>query len=262
MKKIIIALVAFLILFVVLFPATAKKCTPSFVKTYIKDLLGITEMQQHIKVLETVAFESKEDVWSRSRQRWVKSTPDNGLTWGKEVTGDAFIDKADQYKAFGEDKVILEIGPGYGRLLKSIQQKKLKFKTYIGVDISKDVTEYLVKQFGAKNIEFYTADVEKVDLKTKVDVIISSLTFKHLYPNFEAALLNLNEYLNEGGLYIFDLMEGEGQLFETDGKTYIHKYTQKDVKAILDRCNLELVKFDEVKHDDEHTRMLVVARKR
>ncbi|MGZ3861707.1 MAG: class I SAM-dependent methyltransferase [Bacteroidia bacterium] len=262
MRRIALAIVALLILFVVLFPTAAKKCTPVFVKDYIKDMLGITELQQHIKVLETVAFESKEDVWNRSRQRWEKSTPDNGLTWGKEVTGDAFVDKANLYKAFGEDKVILEIGPGYGRLLKSIQQKKLKFKTFIGVDISKDVTEYLTKQFGAKNIEFYTADVEKVDLKTKVDVIISSLTFKHLYPSFEPAILNLNEYLNEGGLYIFDLMEGEGQLFENDGKTYIHKYTQKDVKVILDRCNLELVKFDEVKHDEEHTRMLVVARKR
>ena len=166
------------------------------------------------------------------------------------------------YKAFGGDKVVLEIGPGYGRLLKSIQQKKLKFKNYIGVDISKDVTDYLIKQFSEKNIEFINADAEKVELKTKVDVVISSLTFKHLYPTFEKVILNLNNYVNSGGLYIFDLMEGEGKSFENDGKTYIHKYTQKEVTEILSRCGLELVKFDEVKHDADHTRMLVVAKKK
>jgi SAM-dependent methyltransferase len=262
MKKAIIAIIILLLFFIVVFPNTAKKCTPVFVKTYIKDLLGITELQEHIKVLENIVYESKEDVWSRSRQRWENSIPDAGLTWGKEVSGDAFIDKANQYKAFGEDKVILEIGPGYGRLLKSIQVKKLKFKNYIGVDISKSVTDYLTKQFPEKNLEFITADVEKVELKTKVDVIISSLTFKHLYPTFEKAVLNLNNYLNSGGLYIFDLIEGEGKLFENDGKTYIHKYTQKEVTEILTRCGLEIVKFDEVKHDDDHTRMLVTAKKK
>src|ERR1700757_3560086 len=209
MKKAIVAIIVLLLFFIVVFPNTAKKCTPVFVKTYIKDLLGITDLQEHIKVLENIVYESKEDVWSRSRQRWENSVPDAGLTWGREVSGDAFIDKADHYKAFGEDKVILEIGPGYGRLLKSIQEKKLQFKNYIGVDISKSVTDYLIKQFPEKNLEFITADVEKVELKTKVDVIISSLTFKHLYPTFEKAVLNLNNYLNNGGLYIFDLMEGE-----------------------------------------------------
>jgi SAM-dependent methyltransferase len=262
MKRIVIAAIALLLLFIVLCPATAKKCTPTFVKTYIKDLVGITELQEHIKVLETIVYESKEDVWSRSRQRWEKSVPDAGLTWGKEVTGDAFVEKANLYKAFGEDKIILEIGPGYGRLLKSINERKFKFKNFIGVDISKDVTDYLTKQFPGKNIEFINADAEKVELKTKVDVIISSLTFKHLYPSFEKTVLNLNNYLNTGGLYIFDLLEGQGKSFENDGKTYIHKYTQKEITEILNRCGLELVKFDEVKHDADHARLLVVARKK
>ena len=62
MKRIVIAVIAVLLLFIVIFPATAKKCTPVFVKTYIKDLFGITELQEHIKVLETIVYESKEDV--------------------------------------------------------------------------------------------------------------------------------------------------------------------------------------------------------
>ncbi len=262
MKKIVVAIVVILFLFVVLFPTTAKKCTPVFVKTYIKDLLGITELQEHIKILEAIVYESKEDIWTRSRQRWEKTAPDAGLTWDKEISGDAFIDKANAYKAFGYDKVILEIGPGYGRLLKSIQSKKLKFKNYIGVDISNEVCTYLSKQFPDKNIEFINADAEKVELKTKVDVIISSLTFKHLYPNFEKTIINLNNYLNSGGLYIFDLMEGEGKYFENDGKTYIHKYTRKEISEILNHCGLDLIKFDEVQHDPNHLRLLVIAKKK
>jgi len=262
MKKIIIAIIVLLLLFVVVFPSTAKKCTPTFVKTYIKDLLGITDLQEHIKTLETIIYESKEDVWSRSRQRWEKTAPDAGLTWGKEISGDAFIEKANSYKTFGENKVVLEIGPGYGRLLKSMQDKNIKFKKYIGIDISRDVCDYLTKQFPAKNIEFINADVEKVYLKTKVDVVISSLTFKHLYPSFENAILHLNTYVNPTGLYIFDLLEGEGKSFENDGQTYIHKYTKAEVSEILVRCGLELVKFDEVHHDVDHTRLLVIARKK
>lgn len=262
MKKIAIAIIAAGILFVVIFPNAAKKCTPAFVKIYIKDLLGISAMEEHIKVLETIVYESKEDVWSRSRQRWENTPPDDGLTWGKHITGDAFIDKAIAYNAFGKEKTILEIGPGYGRLLLSMQSKKVAYRNYIGVDISKDVCDYLRKEFTKNNQEFIHADVEKLQLNTKADVIISSLTFKHLYPSFEKAMMNLNNYLNPGGLYIFDLLEGEGQSFENDGKTYIHKYTQKEVSEIITRCGLELVKFDQVQHDAGHTRLLVVARKK
>ncbi|HWY37087.1 MAG TPA: class I SAM-dependent methyltransferase [Bacteroidia bacterium] len=261
-SKILIGIIVLSLLFVILFPATAKKCTPVFVKTYIKDLLGITELQEHIKVLENIVYESKEDVWSRSRQRWENTAPDAGLTWGKEITGDAFIEKAIAYKVFGKDKVILEIGPGYGRLLRSMQKKDVAYKNYIGVDISEEVCDYLRKEFTKNNIEIIHADVEKLKLPVKVDVVISSLTFKHLYPTFEKAILNLNNNLNSGGLYIFDLLEGEGSSFENDGKTYIHRYTQKEVIEILARCGLELLKFDEVKHDADHTRLLVIAKKK
>ena len=123
LKKLIISIVVILLAFIVFFPVTAKKCTPPIVKTYIKDLLGITELQEHIKVLEAVVYESREEVWSRSRQRWEKTAPNAGLTWGEEISGDAFIDKANANNAFGAEKVVLEIGPGYGRLLKSIQEK-------------------------------------------------------------------------------------------------------------------------------------------
>jgi tRNA G46 methylase TrmB len=56
------------------------------------------------------------------------------LTWGIEVSGADFIHKASSYGAFGPDKSLLEIGPGYGRLLKSIIDQNLPFKSYLGVE--------------------------------------------------------------------------------------------------------------------------------
>jgi SAM-dependent methyltransferase len=261
-RKIILSIVVVLILFVVLFPSAAKKCTPGFVKSYIKDLLGITELQEHIKVLETIVYEKNEEVWKRSRQRWENAKPEAGLSWGKEISGDAFIEKAAQYKAFGKDKVVLEIGPGYGRLLSSMLDKKIEFKKYIGVDISKDVCSFLQKKFARPDIEIINGDAEKIILPEQADVVISALTFKHMYPDFEQVILNLNKSLKPGGLYIFDLLEGEGKYFENDGQTYIHKYTKDEVKGILSRCSLDLVTFDEVQHDADHKRLLVVARKK
>src|SRR5436190_482760 len=59
-------------------------------------------------------------LWERSRVRWRQSGPEFHLTWGREVSGDAFVLKMQQYEAFGPGKSLLEIGPGYARLLKNV----------------------------------------------------------------------------------------------------------------------------------------------
>ena len=40
------------------------------------------------------------------------------------------------------------------------------------------------------------------------DALISSLTFKHLYPTFEKALVNLTGQLRPGAVVAIDLIEG------------------------------------------------------
>jgi hypothetical protein len=57
----------------------------------------------------------------------------------------------------------------------------------------------------------------------------------------------------------FDLIEGHRRYFQSDGQTYIHQYTRFEVEKILERAGYFLKSFDEVAHDRDHVRLLVVA---
>ncbi|MGC1814660.1 MAG: hypothetical protein WA696_11025, partial [Solirubrobacterales bacterium] len=89
--------------------------------------------------------------------------------------------------------------------------------------------------------------------------VISSLTFKHIYPSFELALRNLAGQLSERGLVLFDLIEGSRRYFHWDEITFVREYSREEVGELLARAPLELVGFDTVAHDREHVRLLVVA---
>jgi ubiquinone/menaquinone biosynthesis C-methylase UbiE len=198
--------------------------------------------------------------WSRSRERWRAAGPTTNLTWGAEVSGDAFIERAAGHGAFGPDRHVLEIGPGYGRLLDAANGT-VEFASWTGVDLSAENVAYLQKRYDDPRVSFVQAEVETVRLETAPDSVVSSLTFKHLFPSFEAALANLTPQLVPGATLTFDLIEGEGSYFEDDGVTYIRWYSKTEVEEILRRCGLEPAGFDEVRHLPELTRMLVLARK-
>jgi SAM-dependent methyltransferase len=198
----------------------------------------------------------------RSRVRWRGSRPAEGLTWGKALSGKPFIDKAEKYGVFSPDRAILEIGPGYGRLLRETVGRGLPFREYVGVDISEQNVEHLRSQFTEPNIRFVLGDVESVRLNTRFDAVVSSLTLKHLYPSFEEALRNVVRHLAPGATLVFDLIEGDSAgFFPPHYLIFVRSYSRAELEGILDATGLELVAFDEVEHDPEHTRLLVVARK-
>jgi SAM-dependent methyltransferase len=238
-----------------------KSLIPQKVKKILADLLGITAINKRIDQLEQLLLESKDEVWERSRTRWRQSNPTTSLTWEREVTGDNFISRVSSYGVFGPEKAILEIGPGYGRLLKACLEQGISFKKYTGVDLSLDNVKYLRENFPREDVHIIQSDVEKVTFDEKFDVILSSLTFKHLFPSFEKALRNVVNYVNPGGMFFFDLLEGRGRSFEDDGVTYVRWYTRLEILELLRDVSLEHVAFDQVEHDLEHSRLLVVARK-
>ena len=201
------------------------------------------------------------ELWERSRQRWRNAEPRTHLTWAREVSGDDFVRKMESHGAFGPEKSLLEIGPGYGRLLKSIRARQLAFKQYMGIDLSDKNINYLNQQLAGPDVDFRHGDAEKIEFLSQFDVAFSSLTFKHLFPTFERVLANIARYLNDGALIFFDLIEGTGEHFEHDGVTYLRHYTKEDVSEILHGCGLRLVAWDEVAHTPEHKRLLVVATK-
>lgn len=238
------------------------------VRRRLADRLGLTELrarihrlERRIESLETHLHESREEAWERSRTRWRAAKPTTHLTWEIELTGDAFIDRAEHHGAFGAGKHVVEVGPGYGRLLETTLGRALPFASYTGVDLSAENVAHLSERFPDERVSFVVADVEEVRFDAPVDAVMSSLTFKHLFPSFERALANLASQTAAGGVVLFDLIEGSRRYFEADGVTYIRAYERPEVAAMLAGCGLELAAFDEVRHRPSLARLLVVARK-
>jgi SAM-dependent methyltransferase len=194
-----------------------------------------------------------------AKSRWRATAPGPELTWGKELTGDAFVDRALAHHAFGPDRTVLEVGPGYGRILRSCLERSVPFHRWVGLDLSAENVQHLSREFPDPRVEFVEGDAESARVDTSVDTVISSLTFKHIYPSFEVALRNVARQLSERGLVLFDLIEGTRRYFHWDEITYVREYSREDVEDLLARTPLELVGFDTVAHDRQHVRLLVVA---
>lgn len=226
-----------------------------------RQALGLQKLDERISHLEARMRVYEPQGWDRSRERWRSVSPDSKLTWGRQLNGNAFVRKVQEYGGFGPDRSVLEIGPGYGRLVTAALGRKLEFCDYLGVDISPSNVEYLRGRFDDPRLEFTIADVEDLTLERRFDTLISSLVFKHLFPSFEAALRICAGHLRPGAIACFDLLEGSDRIFEADGATYIRWYERDEVARILARVGMELVDFDYVKHDPDHERLLTVARR-
>lgn len=262
-----------------------KAWVPSSVKQWLATLFGLTKLHRRVDDLQDVLHRLEAAVqalareqahmksllalldddamyWESSRRRWKEAHPDKELSWGRDISGNAFIEKVASFKAFDEGKIILEVGPGYGRLLKAILESSTPFAGYYGLDISENNVRFLRQAYGSESIGFIQADAETCALDIGYDVYLSSLTMKHLFPTFERALANIARFANEGCMFFFDLIEGEEKYFELDKATYIKAYTRDEVDRILESVRLKRLSFDTVAHDPEYTRLLVVAEKR
>jgi SAM-dependent methyltransferase len=241
--------------------AAVRAVLPRPVLHSLRRIAGIDDLHARIDELEERLAESRDETWERSRTRWREASPTTNLTWDTELTGHAFIEKAAATGAFGPDTDVLEIGPGYGRLFQACLDAGVGFRSYLGVDLSAENVAHLEQRFGSDRVSFVNADIETVELDRDVDLVLSSLTLKHLYPSCERALANVSSHLRPGGRLVFDLIEGERRLWEHDNLTYIRSYSREEVREILARIGLTDVSFDEVTHCPGRTRMLVVARR-
>lgn len=200
------------------------------------------------------------DPRERSKQRWSEVAPGPGLTWGEELSGEAAVDVCERHGAFGEGRTILEIGPGYGRIMRAVLDRGAAFERYLGLELSEQNASHLRQEFADPRIEIVRGDAESTQLDEKVDTVFSFLTFKHLYPSFEGALTNLRPQLRDGGVVIFDLIEGSRSYFQRDEQTFVHEYTRAEAEGIVGRSGLTLKAFDRVEHAPERARLVVVAR--
>ena len=195
-----------------------------------------------------------------AKSPWRSPAPGHELTWGKELTGDPFAGRTVAHHAFQArphgDEGRAGLRPHPPKLSRA---GSLPFHRWVGLDLSAENVQHLSREFTDPRIEFVEGDAESARVDTPVDTVISSLTFKHIYPSFKVALRNLAGQLYERGLVLFDLIESSRRYFHWDEITYVREYSREEVDDLLARAPLELVGFDTVAHDREHVRLLVVA---
>ena len=182
-----------------------------------------------------------------------------GLTWGDEVSGEPAVEIAERYGVFGSDHAVLEVGPGYGRILGAALARGVEFRRYIGLDLSQENVDHLRRTYDDPRLELVCGDVESADFDEPLDAAYSFLTFKHIYPSFAAALANIGRQLRPGGRVVFDLIEGSREYFHRDQVTFMREYTRPEAAGIVARAGLRLVAVDEVVHAPGRARMLIVA---
>lgn len=204
----------------------------------------------------------REYLYRRSRERWAGDEEDLRLTWGIELPGAPFVDKLSEHGLLEDAKPldVLEIGPGYGRLLMALRDAGAPVASFTGLELSGARVERLAERFGDERTAFVAGDVDELDEADRYDLCVSSLTFKHLFPDFEQAATRIHRALRPGGVLVIDLVEGRMQQFQHDwAETFIRAYTRDEAQALLLRAGYRSVTFDTVVHAPGYDRLLTIA---
>lgn len=195
-----------------------------------------------------------EDLVDRAKIRWRGTETDEGLTWGTIWDGSAFIEATRKRVSFTPSISILEIGPGYGRMLDQILKDGLPFQSYLGLDLSAGRIHRLRGKYqGDERIKFLLGDVETFQLDQRFDVCISSATLAHLYPDCGKALRNIEPHLKPGGYLAFDVgakaepSDGPFGCWQDDG-TYGCVYAPSDIGRLVAGTRLSDLTSENILH--------------
>ena len=198
------------------------------------------------------------DAGRRAQARWREARPQVDLTWGENLSGQPFVAKVVEHGQMTGETRVLEIGPGYGRLLSAFLERNAPFASYTGLDLSEHNVAHLDERFASDpRVSFIQGEVSTAPIPA-FDLCISSLTFKHFYPTFEGALTNCAASMSDQGRFVIDLIEGTRTYFEHDDTTYVHCYQRDEIEQIAARAGLRVLSFDEVVHGPNQARLLVV----
>jgi SAM-dependent methyltransferase len=201
-----------------------------------------------------------------SQKRWYGDEPPEGLTWGRVMTGDSLWDLYERYHRFTSEDKILEIGPGYGRLLKTALARNIPFHSYTGLELSKARVNRLRCEFDQANVNFIDGDIDIWRSELKFNIVICSSTFEHLYPDCRAALHNIYNHLAPDANIFIDFigniprkifgidlpsltsdlirrMKTSLRWFEPSG-TYIRIYSTHELLRIFGECGYAVRSID------------------
>jgi SAM-dependent methyltransferase len=180
-------------------------------------------------------------------RRWRGDETDADLTWGVVISGDSFFDTARTITDLPGGRVdVLELGPGYGRLLRWLLAGD-RVESYTGVDLSPARVDRLGQTFPDPRCSFRVQDASTLDLDGRFDLFVCSSTFEHLYPGMDAALRRIRDHLRPGGLAIFDLLQSDDDLtlewanLASPQSGFVRVYSLAEIRKILEAAGLELI---------------------
>lgn len=228
------------------------------------------QREQIEKLREEIEKNHKErTLLGLSQERWRADEPDAGLTWGVFLSGEEFVRVLCEHFKFEEGSTIVEIGPGYGRILDALLKRSVPFHRYIGLEISGARVARLRERFQSPRIEFRKANVlGDIHLNALADLTFSSAVFEHLYPDFQRALQNIARFTRPGGMVVIDLIRDDIDPDKCaawfDNETYMRMYSRNELNALFESSRFtinlsERISFGIDILNREITRTAVVA---
>lgn len=169
-----------------------------------------------------------------SQQRWRGEEPAESLTWGRLMSGDTLWDFYQKTRTFAAGDRILEIGPGYGRLLKTAIERNIPFSSYTALELSQARVDQLREQFTLGTVRFVQGDIDSWVGDRPFDVVICSSTFEHLHPDCKRALRNIGQQLAENGMVFIDFIRADVEAFSFEETgTYVRQYLQSELRDVF-----------------------------
>jgi hypothetical protein len=186
------------------------------------------------------------DAGRLSQERWRGDEGAEGLTWGRLMTGDSLWDIYERAHDFTSADRIVEFGPGYGRLLKTALDRKIPFRSFMGVELSLTRVHRLSDEFGGDpRISFSPGDMNTWRIEGHIDVILCSSTFEHLFPDCRQALKNFRSQLAQNATVLIDFIKSDSPHREFHGVTYIRYYSRDELSLLFAECGYSVTAIEE-----------------
>jgi SAM-dependent methyltransferase len=193
------------------------------------------------------------DLLELSQVRWRADEDEERLTWGAPMTGDTFVDVVQRHYRFTGRDTVVEIGPGYGRLLRCLLDRKQSFARYLGLEISAARVARLAGRFPLPGVEFVQADILHEVPSARADVVICSSTFEHLFPSMARGLDNLRAASGPQTKLFIDFIQNEGddelrtaRAYFEDTTAYIRVYSLPEIERLFAAAGFRVTALEKI----------------
>lgn len=173
--------------------------------------------------------------------RWRRDEPADSLTWGRLMTGDTFIDFMERNGLHLDNPTAyLEVGPGYGRILRTLRERWAMVRKYSGIELSEARVTQLSTEYPRPRFRFYAGSAETLKGTSDHDVLFCSSTFEHLYPDFTAALRNLRGWMKPRGRVFVDFVCADCRMQTSSAGfgngAFVRTYSLDELRRLFREC--------------------------